>query len=64
MERSELVKTVEVLRLRNTQLRMQQTVAELEVRSLRDESRSLRTECANWKQIALAAVAKAKALEQ
>lgn len=54
---SELIATMEVLRLRNTQLRMQQAVAELEVRSLQ-------TELANWKQIALAAVAKAKALEQ
>lgn len=54
---SELLKTVEVLRLRNTQLRMQLTVTDLEIRSLQ-------TECANWKQIALLAVEKAKALER
>lgn len=57
MQRSELLKTVEVLRLRNTQLRMQQQVTDLEIRMLQ-------TELANWKQIALLAVEKAKALEQ
>lgn len=53
----ELRETLAVLRLRNTQLRMQQTIAELEISSLRSE-------CANWKQIALAALEKARQLEQ
>jgi hypothetical protein len=54
---SETLKTLEVLKLRNAQLRMQQAISELEIRSLQ-------TELANWKQIALLAVEKIKLLEQ